>query len=258
MKATIDMAIEGIGAWSTAWANWTEAREVLSGNREPQIQTGKPAAAILSAGERRRATDSVRLALDVAGQACTMAGREPDTLANVFASGYGDLQISDYLCATLAANPRDISPTRFHNSVHNAAAGYWAIATGCRLSSTAISAGKTTFGAGLIESVLQAMDLNAPVLFVASDIAASGPLADVVACREAFGVAMVLSPASTCHGVHITLGLAPAVHLPQATEDGNPAAHSLPLLRAIALRRRSSVTLAAGPDLYIDVEMQFD
>jgi hypothetical protein len=30
-------------------------------------------------------------------------------------------RITDYMCATLAADPRSISPTRFHNSVHNAA-----------------------------------------------------------------------------------------------------------------------------------------
>ena len=40
-------------------------------------------------------------------------------------------------CArTLASAPTLLSPTKFHNSVHNAAAGYWTIGTGCMEAST--------------------------------------------------------------------------------------------------------------------------
>ena len=59
----------------------------------------------------------------------------------MFASTYGDLAITDYMCSTLAKAPMTLSPTRFHNSVHNAAAGYWSIATACRQPYCALGAG---------------------------------------------------------------------------------------------------------------------
>ena len=65
------------------------------------------------------------------------SGRDPATLPSVFTSAHGDLAVNDYMCATLATQPTAISPTRFHNSVHNAAAGYWTIATGCHAASSA-------------------------------------------------------------------------------------------------------------------------
>src|SRR5207249_3493148 len=105
-------------------------------------------------------------------------------LPHVFASAYGDLAVNDYLCATLARAPLEVSPTRFHNSVHNAPAGYWAIATGCTRASTAISAGDASFGAGLLEAALLACSESGPTLLAACDVAAVGPLRDVIACRS--------------------------------------------------------------------------
>ena len=48
---------------------------------------------------------------------------------------------------------RLISPTRFHNSVHNAAAGYWGIATGATPAANALCADDASFGAGLLEAL---------------------------------------------------------------------------------------------------------
>ena len=48
-----------------------------------------------------------------------------------------------------------ISPTRFHNSVHNAAAGYWGIATGATAAANALCAYDASFGAGLLEALTQ-------------------------------------------------------------------------------------------------------
>ena len=43
----------------------------------------------------------------------------------------GDGQNCHEICQALASAERQLSPTRFHNSVHNAAAGYWSIADRC-------------------------------------------------------------------------------------------------------------------------------
>ena len=71
--------------------------------------------------------------------------------AKLVAEG-GDLAITDYMCETLATDPTAVSPTKFHNSVHNAAAGYWTIAAGAMEPATAISA---DFAMGLLEALAQ-------------------------------------------------------------------------------------------------------
>src|SRR5260221_11778567 len=153
MNAALDIGIDGVGVWTPQWPNWPSAHVALRDNvecRNVEIATARPAPSLLPPTERRRAPEAVLIAIEAAQQACAMAQREPRDLPHVFASAYGDLAINDYLCATLGRAPHEVSPTRFHNSVHNAPAGYWAIATGCMRSSTAVSAGTATFGAALL------------------------------------------------------------------------------------------------------------
>jgi hypothetical protein len=207
----------------------------------------------------------VLLAVEAAQQACTMAGFAPHDLPHVFASAYGDLAVNDYLCAALARAPLEVSPTRFHNSVHNAPAGYWAIATGCMRSSTAVSAGASTFGAGLLEAAILAREESAPVLLAAYDVAALGPLQDVIACRSRFAVALVVAPPSSRAQARLGLRiraevgeLAPAPAVLQANHRDNPAARSLPLLVALARHEPVTLQLAAGPRLGIEAEIAFD
>ena len=134
---------------------------------------------LLAPTERRRAPDTVAIALEVAAKACEAAARAPADLPSVFASTHGDLAISDNLCATLVNTPTLISPVKFHNSVHNAAAGYWSIGTASYASYTAISAFRYTFAAGLLEAATQAICEHRPVLYVAFDIEAKGALATI-------------------------------------------------------------------------------
>lgn len=263
MSPALDIGVEGIGVWSPELPDWASAQTILCGNMEFAVDAAtRPPAAILPAGERRRAPEAVLIALEAAQQACAMAAREPRNLPHVFASAYGDLAINDYLCATLAHAPREVSPTKFHNSVHNAPAGYWAIATGCLESSTAISAGAATFGAGLLEAALLAHCESRAVLLCAYDVPAVGPLRNVIASRSRFAVALVLAPPSAraCARLRlrttaITSGLAPEPALLHASQVGNPAARCLPLLAALARRAQDTLTLAAGPALQLRMEI---
>jgi hypothetical protein len=263
MSAALELGIEGIGVWSPELPNWQAARAALAENVEiAALSTTRPAPSLLPPTERRRAPEAVLIAVDVAQQACAMAGREPRDLVHVFASAYGDLAVNDYLCATLARAPLEVSPTRFHNSVHNAAAGYWAIATGCMHGSTALSAGAATFGAGLLEAALLAQRTSAPVLLSAYDVAAVGPLRDAIACRSPFAVGLVLAPPSPRACAHIRLRprsapaqLASESGVLHANHRDNPAAASLPLLTALARGEPASLQLAAAPCLSLDMEI---
>jgi hypothetical protein len=260
----IEIVIEGIGLWAPTLAGWESGRAILRGEAEPApMPAARPAPALLAANERRRAPDSVLLAFAIAEQACAMAGREPGRLPALFASAYGDLAINDYLCATLAQAPQDVSPTKFHNSVHNAPAGYWAIATGCMASTTAISAGSASFGAGLLEAALFAVSEDTPVVFAAYDIAASGPLADVIPSATAFGTALVLAPRRDRGGAMLRVScgtfpvppLAPRSAFLHAAYRDNPAAAGLPLLAALARGEAQTLTLPAGPRTNLKLEV---
>jgi Beta-ketoacyl synthase, N-terminal domain len=190
------VTVEGVAFWSSWLPGWELARAVIRGERPaPEAAASRPAPPLLAPTERRRAPDTVAVALEVAARACETAGRSPAELPAVFASTYGDLAISDYLCATLASTPTLISPTKFHNSVHNAAAGYWSIGTGSQAPYTSISAFQYTFGIGLLEAATQVVCENRPVLYVAFDIEARGPLATIAPSRGLLGAALLMAPA---------------------------------------------------------------
>ena len=222
----------------------------------------RPAAAMLSSNERRRAPESVLLAIEVAGQAVTMSGRDAATMPCVFASSHGDLAITDYMCATLAQAPEQLSPTRFHNSVHNAPVGYWTIATGCHAPSTAVAAQRVTFGAGLLEAVSQVLAEEQAVLLVCSDIAGSGPLREVTDCRQSFGCALVLVPAASSSSLAaLDLELlddhtdTPLPDPLASWRDGNPSATSLALLATLS-RGSGSCRVAVSAALGMQIEVE--
>lgn len=189
---TLSARIEGIGFWAPGLPSW-EAALAHVRDGAPPGEGGRPSPQLLAPNERRRAPPSVAVALDVALAACQAAGREPASLPSVFASTHGDLAITDYMCATLAEDPRALSPTKFHNSVHNAAAGYWTIGAGCLRPATALSAHRASFAQGLLEALAQLACGDEAVLLAAYDTAGSGPLGVVSRSEGLLGGALVLA-----------------------------------------------------------------
>lgn len=247
--------IEGIGWWSPQWPDWGSAERALrSGADLAAADAAKPPASLLAPGERRRAPDLVLLACEIAGQACAAAARPPGELPCVFASMRGDVATADAVCTTLATAPLEVSPTRFHNSVHNAPAGYWTVATGCRAASTALAAGVGSFAAGLLEAALEALAGRQPVLFAAYDSAATGPLAEIVHAQTSLGAAFVLN-ADPDERRRATLHLR---HEPTPVEIDaatHPVAAALPLLRALARGEAAELRLPYGTHSSLHVEV---
>ena len=243
---TLDVAVLGIAFWASRLPGWSLARDVILGSQPPPpTAAGRPAAALLAPTERRRAPDTVALALEVAQRACEAAGQSPQDLPSVFASTHGELAISDYMCATLASTPLLISPIKFHNSVHNAAAGYWSIGTSSYASYTALSAYRYTFAAGLLEAAAQVICDQRPVLYVACDVEAKGPLATISPSRTLLGVALVLGLPSAGGTHRLQLHTGQSENTP-ATPARSPAAPliaenvlapCLPLFESLALER---------------------
>src|SRR5690606_22989346 len=78
MNATAPrLAIEGVGFWASGLPGFAALRGFLRDGTLPDAAPARPAPALLPANERRRAPDTVLLALDAAQQACAMAGRDP-------------------------------------------------------------------------------------------------------------------------------------------------------------------------------------
>lgn len=247
------VAIEGVAFWHTRLPGWTTARAVICGEQDaPATAATRPTPSVLAPTERRRAPDTVAVALEVAARACEAAGRPPAQLRSVFASTYGDLGISDYMCATLAGTPTLISPTKFHNSVHNAAAGYWSIGTGAHSPYTAISAYRYTFASGVLEAATQVVCEGEPVLCVAFDVQSTGPLATVAPSRGLLGVALVLAPSGSRPHRALTLrveqdsaaNVTPARSPAAALLAENALAPCLPFFEMLALPAPGDVVLA--------------
>jgi len=246
-------AVDAIAFWAPTLPGWSHARGAFRDEQLPLAAPAKrPAPELLAAAERRRAPDTVALALEVAAAAVRAAERDAAALPSVFTSTHGDLAVSDYMCATLATSPTLISPTKFHNSVHNAAAGYWTIATGCRETSTALSAFDASFAAGLLEAASQCRTDDRAVLLVAFDVEASGALASVVASEGLLACALVLAPSAGSTSVCTVdwqvareTVAAPALRSAAARSlAGNAMAGALPLLEAIATADRGDASLA--------------
>lgn len=240
----LELFVDGVGVWSAQLADFTAFRRWLDTGETTPPATARPAADVLPANERRRAPEHVLLAVDVAGQAVRMSGYAADQLPCVFSSAHGDQAVTDYMCGTLAAEPTALSPTRFHNSVHNAPAGYWTIATGCQAASAAVCGHHASLGAGLLEAAMLVVADNQSVLFVCSDIAGSGAIGAVTECQGAFGCALVLSPhrserslarlvlRTSDQSIHQPTGTS---LLPAAWLATNSTAHAaLPLLMLVA------------------------
>ncbi|MGH8212743.1 MAG: beta-ketoacyl synthase chain length factor, partial [Rhodanobacteraceae bacterium] len=190
--------------------------------------------------------------------------RNAASLPCVFSSTHGELAITDYMCATLAAAPRELSPTKFHNSVHNAPAGYWTIATHCERASNAVTGWHQSFGAGLLEAATLVAAEDTPVLFAAYDTASSGPLAEMTRTSQPFGIALALTPPDDYAPASITLQLRsgdafclPALPGPIANlaADNPLNAHALAFLGALAHDLPARLTLPAASGLLLDMEV---
>jgi hypothetical protein len=249
----IRVFIDGIGVLGPGLPGWQASRAILAGAESYRSASmAVPACDLLPAAERRRTGAPVKLALAVGREAFADAGRDASITATVFTASCGDGENLHHMCESLAAPVREASPTRFHNSVHNAAAGYWGIAVRSHEPSTSLCCYDGSFAAGLLDAAAQAAMDAVTVALIAYDLPYPEPLRSLRQIGSTFGVALVLAPEATGRAlaaVEIDCAQGPA--RPRAMADagledlraGNPAARSLPLLAALAGRRAEELAL---------------
>lgn len=235
--------VEGIGLLGPGLNGWQASRPVLAGGipyaHAPTVVTASDR---LPPAERRRTGIPVKLALAVGYEAFTSAGRDPATTATVFTSSGGDGDNVHQICEALATREREVSPTRFHNSVHNAAAGYWSIAARSPEPSTSLCCYDASFAAGMLEAAAQIAVDAIPVALIAYDQPYPEPLRAVRAVGANFSMALVLVPQATGRTfATLEVSLVADEARPTCMSDAGlemvrisiPAARSLPLLSAL-------------------------
>ncbi len=249
--SALQIYVDGMGLLGSGLNGWAHGCEVLTGRAALNLApTQLPPAAALPPAERRRVGVSIKLSMATGLEAAQHAGADPAQLATVFSSTEGDCDNYHAILETLASDDRAISPTRFHNSVHNAPAGYWSIATTCMESSTSLCAYDATFAAGLLEAATMAIFSGKRCLLIAYDTAYPEPLYTLRPIPYAMGIAMVLNPVKTpAARARLTLNLSTsaATTMPEtdleALRTRIPAARSLPLMQLLAKETAGSVVI---------------
>jgi len=242
----LQVYVQGVGLAGPGLPDWPQSLAMLRGDA-PHVAT--PTVLVepkrLPPAESRRAGAVIRLAMQVADEAVAHAGVDPHVLATVFASSGGEGATCHQLCEALASPKPIVSPTRFTNSVHNAAAGNWHIAVASRAASTSLCTFDGSFAAGLLEAAVLLRDSTEPMLLVAYDVPYPEPLHSQRRLSDNFGMALVLTPSPGPASI-----AALRVEMVDSRDAGPldtcrsesldllrrtiPAAASLPLLQALA------------------------
>ena len=264
---SLSVFVDGIGLLGPGLTSWAQSRGPLGGVQAYQAaRCVLPLPMALPPAERRRAGAVVRVSLAVGQEAVTASGRQAADLPSVFSSSSGDAINCHEICSALASSDRLISPTRFHNSVHNAASGYWSISSGAMASSSVLCARDGSFAAGLLEAMTQAVLEQTAVLLLAYDTDYPEPLHSVRPLPDTFGVGLVLSPRHSERSLArwtlepaTCLSCAPADRLDDDAlewlRSSIPAARCLPLLRSVAAQKSGTVVLDYLEGLQLAVQV---
>jgi len=206
--------IAGVGAWGSYFESWDALRALLQGAALPESKNKGPKPTVIPANERRRAPLSVRLAVESSFQASESANIAPETLACVFVSGLGDTDLTDYMCKTLASEYKELSPTKFHNSVHNAPAGYWTISTKTMKAANSVAGFEHCVSLTLLEAMIQCESENLPLIVTFYDAPVSPILQPLLLNQEAFAFSLIIYPMS-----HDVKGVAISATIQSNTES---------------------------------------
>jgi len=244
--SVLSAAVLGVGLWMPGFpdaAAWRRGQRI----------TGDAAAAPpprLPPKLRRRTSLLIRMVAEVAAQAVEQAGVSPQSIPIVIGSAFGELGTTIEMLDEMEADGV-LSPMRFHNSVHNSAAGYLSIAHGNRKSATSLAAGNETVAMVLLEALALLADRGGEVLAIVADESLPEPLVPTIG-TGAVSAALVL--AATAPGGAAASGRRPLAIIgdlrqtadpspaaARTVEVATPSAAILPVIAAI-------MSAQAGPD----------
>ena len=231
--------------WISSCAVWTDDRPV-------------PAASLLSPSLRRRTSGLTRACAEVIGGLDQRRSVALDRVAMVFGSAYGEIQTTMALLDLIAEEAS--SPTKFHGSVHNTAAGYVSISCGNRGFSTAIAAGGSTVAAAFLEG-LGLLATRAPeVVLVLADESIPPPLTPTPSWRGlAVAFHLTLEPTSDRAGKIDLLHMDSPASIPSIAQAWaeNPCAPAMALAQKWEAGCPGTVPLELGSSTGWCIELSF-
>ena len=256
----IEVALRGIGAIGPGFNSWMELKDQLLGsNLNLNVKTKLPNPELLPPAELRRASAIVKAGLSAGLEACKDAELSAKELQTVFTSSGGDGSNCKAICEQLASDDPLISPTKFHNSVHNTVAGYWGIATGCMKPAQVISAQDGSFAAGLLEAAIQTIASQSRTLLISYDTSYPEPINSIRHIADTAAIALILDVPNDHYGRY------PNLRLSLSTNNGTkecstlsvpiPTLASLPLLDGVAHLGFRAIAIPYQPNkpLYVEV-----
>lgn len=190
-------------------------------------------ASILPAMVRRRTSMATKMAVSALDQACTAAGIEKD-LPVIFTSSVGEMAVTDTLCKAIGEHNYPLSPTLFHNSVHNTAAGYWSMAVKSMAPMQSMAGLADSFAMGLLEAACQLQNGVEQLLLVSYDESMPSQLLPTYRWKPcAVGIVLAnISAGKMCLSRPFLDSIKPANE--NQFSEHNPTFAAAPLLRAIA------------------------
>lgn len=241
--------ILSIGLTAPGLVSFENFKSMILQNQSPDTSKviEKYIPTFLPPNERRRTTTTIKLALKTAEEALTQFEQNypqaDSKLPVLFVSKDGDTFISAKMCQAVGEEEPMISPTQFHNSVHNAPAGYWMIGQKNQSPASAISAGQFAIANGILEAILQSQAYSKPVLMVIYDLPLDDSMPTDVSQNSAipFAFSMILDASDSKYkSDHPTLNLSITQQTPTPTCSNNPysglpAAEAYPLLKSLVL-----------------------
>lgn len=251
------VCVQGLSVWGPGLSGWPQSARVLRREEAWQHEDLQlPPATCLPANERRRSGMLTRLALALAEEACTQAGLRPEEARGVFACSNGDGTVVDAILSAITTEGGEVSPTQFHNSVHNAPAGYWTIGHKTQVPAVALGCFDWSFTQGLLKAAAECAVENTPTLLVVYDLPIPGPIGKVRVTEYPFGCAFVLQPRLGLEGICVldisydptASGYDNIAH-PELLDLShlNPAGAGLVLLEKIAHQTAGLVRLPCQP-----------
>lgn len=233
--------VTGVGLFTPGYGS---ARAWCEGKEDPSVE--KPEAALLDGALRRRATPLTRLAIDAFAQATAMSGSDLTTIPTVWATAHGEHTPAIKMLAMMKTGEGRVSPTQFHNSVHNTAGGYASIASNNTTCSTTVTGGSELVGAALLEAWCLVSERGGDVAVVFADEPLMAPFEQALPTAP-LSAALVLS--SSAEGALARLDKLERLDVPVVEGDARfgalYVAAAVPLVERVIRREPGRVSLEA-------------
>jgi len=256
----ISLYIKAISIIAPGINNWDEAQAVFS-QKKPysSAKVAKKLSTMLPPNESRRCSRTTQLALSSVQQLTEQVSFDSQNIRYVFSSCNGDLTVFHHISSALAQEGRPVSPIKFHNSVHNAPAGYASIVLQSNAPSTSITAYKDSIANALLEAAVQSTISQQPCLLTAYDEVPPEPLHSLFPIADDFSCSLLLVPKKNLDPVsnknykeemlcRLDISITHKQKISIMEQESleflrcsNPQAKILPLLSAIAIKKKGTL-----------------